>query len=499
MSDNERSVWKIDLLSLGPLKRLRKGWSMPTLANLRARSEALGILYEELAVATERGVPLDRALEMAGEPARSLPEWEGSQRPFSIVLFVAGIMALCFGLFALPLVVVGYLIMGPRLVDASAIARRLGKKLHRHVANGLPLSDAMTRCGTDFETPEIEVVRMAEDAGMLAAGLRRLARYQTTEHRLLTQTGSLVYPIMLLVFLLSVGAFMLAKVVPKFVDTFQQIGAELPPLTLALVGLSDSILLALALPVLAGILFLHVWYGLMNGGTVGRVLAIAFGWLASVGVFTGAALVAGWQVVLWTSMGGGPAEVWIMAFSGACGILFSIIAAPAFLASAERVLLSVHRGVRSLLVRVPVLGAGARAERDARWLMALSLALDTGRTAPEAIDAAGRVSGGGLAALSAKASGLVAAGHGIGDACARLGLPGRRAAAMIAWKDASPDFLPSLREIAADSSARATETLARASQIAEVVAQILIGFVVGVFVLAMYLPLFGIPQIVALQ
>jgi len=499
MSDNERSVWKIDLLSLGPLKRLRKGWSMPTLANLRSRSEALGILYEELAVATERGVPLDRALEMAGEPARSLPEWEGSRRPFSIILLLGGLSVIFFGLLILPLVVVGYLIMGPRLVDASAIARRLGKKLHRHVANGLPLSDAMMRCSTDFETPEIEIVRIAEDSGKLPAGLRGLARYQATEHRLLAQTGSLAYPIMMFMFLSLVATFMIWKVLPKFIDIFQQIGAELPPLTLSLAGLSRDPLVGILLPLLTAALFLHIWYGLMNGGMAGRVLAIAIGWLASLGVFGGAALVAGWQVVLWTATSGGATETWIMALAGLCGFVLSIVAAPAFLTSVEHALLSVHRGVRSLLVRVPVLGAGARAERDARWLMTLSLSLDTGRTAPEAIDAAGRVSGGGLAAVSAKASGLVAAGHGIGDACVRLGLPGRRAAAMIAWKDASPDFLPSLREIAADSSARATETLARANQIAEVVAQILIGFVVGVFVLAMYLPLFGIPQIVALQ
>lgn len=494
---NDGDIWRLDLFALPPFGWLGALLKTPTLANLKARHEALAVLFEELAIAVERGIPLDQALSMAGRPAKSIAPWARPRPAVSLKLLFGAVFAFAIGLAMSPLLLLGYLLMGPRMINAPAIARRLAARMHGHVVRGVPLSGAMQRMGVDFETSEIELVRMAEEGACLPAGLRSLARYQATEHRLLTQTGSLVYPILLLFILSTIAGFMLVKIVPRFVDIFEQIGVEFPPLTEAVIRVSHWSSTSLLLPLAAFALLLVVWYGLMNGSLVSRVLLYIMAGVQCAVVCMGAALGVAWGVVLAASLENTATGVVMMIAAGIVGLLVSVAATPLFLSFMENMLLLLHRALRRLLLHVPVLGAGARAERDARWMAAFSLALDIGRSAPDALRVAGRIARGGLEGRSLRAAEFAASGHSIGEACVRHALPDRRAAAMIAWKDESPDLLPSLRAIAADSSARATETMTRSNQAAEVAVQVAIGAVAGFFVVAMYLPLFQIPVSVA--
>ncbi len=85
-------------------------------------------------------------------------------------------------------------------------------------------------------------VSAGEQSGHLDGVLERLADF--SEDRQSTQSTvkkALVYPIFLVVISIAIVALMLAVVVPKVVETFDDLGQELPGITLALIAASDFV------------------------------------------------------------------------------------------------------------------------------------------------------------------------------------------------------------------------------------------------------------------
>jgi general secretion pathway protein F len=126
------------------------------------------------------------------------------------------------------------------LQTESAAAREVMLKTHETVLSGFRLSDAMGRQGPGFPPLYRAMIAAGESSGALPQILERLAdnleREQQTRSKLLT---TLIYPAVLAATALVVIAALMAFVVPKVVEQFDSMGQSLPPLTQAIIFLSD--------------------------------------------------------------------------------------------------------------------------------------------------------------------------------------------------------------------------------------------------------------------
>jgi len=151
---------------------------------------ALGMLIDELATLLQSGLTVDRALGIVGASAESTRV---------------------------------------RLIVGS---------LRAEVAEGQPLSGAMSRQPAVFGRTVVSVVRAGEAAGALAPVLQRLAghtlKVAALRDKLVT---TLIYPVLLLMVTAISLAVILWVVLPRFEESFQQMDASLPTLTVALLAL----------------------------------------------------------------------------------------------------------------------------------------------------------------------------------------------------------------------------------------------------------------------
>lgn len=128
------------------------------------------------------------------------------------------------------------------------------------VMEGHALADGFADFPQAF--PEIyrATVAAGEQSGHLDEVLERLADY--TENRQVTRqkvSGALVYPIILTVFSLAIVGFLLAFVVPKVVEVYQNSGQQLPLMTRVLIASSDFVL---------------AWWPLLLLAVIGAVLGL---------------------------------------------------------------------------------------------------------------------------------------------------------------------------------------------------------------------------------
>jgi general secretion pathway protein F len=121
-------------------------------------------------------------------------------------------------------------------------ARAIFDKLRHDVAEGHALSTAMRRQPTIFGPTYTSVIRAGETAGVLGAVMRRLAHHTLKMAALREQVvTALVYPA-LLVTVTGVSLIVILFVVlPKFEETFSQMDAPLPALTVGLMALGHFI------------------------------------------------------------------------------------------------------------------------------------------------------------------------------------------------------------------------------------------------------------------
>ncbi|GAB7386578.1 type II secretion system F family protein [Bacillaceae bacterium] len=138
---------------------------------------------------------------------------------------------------------------GIGVVDAVEVLRRqteskaLQKALQEVLAeirSGSALSSACERHGKIFPPLFVHMIRAGEVSGNLDETLEKLALFFEKEHGTKEKIKSaLVYPVTVLTFAFLVTAFLVWKVVPPFIDTFRELGMELPLVTRMVIGFSD--------------------------------------------------------------------------------------------------------------------------------------------------------------------------------------------------------------------------------------------------------------------
>ena len=108
------------------------------------------------------------------------------------------------------------------------------------VMEGHALADGLHEFPQAFPELYCATVAAGEQSGHLDVVLERLADYTEARQELRQRvTNALVYPIALVVMAVGIISFMLATVVPKIVNVFENTSAELPGLTAGLIATSD--------------------------------------------------------------------------------------------------------------------------------------------------------------------------------------------------------------------------------------------------------------------
>ena len=108
------------------------------------------------------------------------------------------------------------------------------------VMEGHSLADGFSEFPQAFPELYRATVAAGEQSGHLDVVLERLADYTEARQELRQRvTNALVYPIALVVMAVGIIAFMLATVVPKIVNVFENTAAELPALTTGMIATSD--------------------------------------------------------------------------------------------------------------------------------------------------------------------------------------------------------------------------------------------------------------------
>jgi type IV pilus assembly protein PilC len=128
------------------------------------------------------------------------------------------------------------------------------------VRGGSDLSASMEKCPLIFNHLYISMVKAGEISGQMDIILNRLADYQEASEELAREIKSaMTYPVISMVLVLGITAFLMIGVVPTFKNVFESLDAELPAITQFVLSVSD---------------FLRGNIMLVLGSTVAFVLAI---------------------------------------------------------------------------------------------------------------------------------------------------------------------------------------------------------------------------------
>lgn len=110
------------------------------------------------------------------------------------------------------------------------------------VQGGATLSTAMARHPAQFPTLMVDMIRAGETGGFLDQALARLAKmYESDSELRSTIKAAMTYPVIVLLFSLTMGVGVIIFIVPIFEKMFANLGGKLPAPTQLLVTVSHNI------------------------------------------------------------------------------------------------------------------------------------------------------------------------------------------------------------------------------------------------------------------
>ena len=108
------------------------------------------------------------------------------------------------------------------------------------IEGGRSLSDAFSKHPGVFDNVYLALVSAGEASGTLDEALRRIAAQQEKDAAMMSKIkGALTYPIIVLLVIVAVLAFMLVAVVPQVKNLYKDLNKELPLLTKIMVDTAD--------------------------------------------------------------------------------------------------------------------------------------------------------------------------------------------------------------------------------------------------------------------
>lgn len=114
------------------------------------------------------------------------------------------------------------------------------REMQADVEKGESLNGAMRRHPRIFNAMLVNMVAAGEESGNLENAFSQMAQYYEKAHRTKNAVGRvMIYPSILLVVMIIVLIVMMTKIIPKFLESFREMNAELPKVTLAVIAVSD--------------------------------------------------------------------------------------------------------------------------------------------------------------------------------------------------------------------------------------------------------------------
>ena len=108
------------------------------------------------------------------------------------------------------------------------------------IESGATLSEAMSKSPRAFDRLYVNMIKAGEAGGALEAILKRLADFQERSQSLRRKVkGAMVYPAAVITFAVGILVFIMLKIVPQFIKIFRDFDAKLPPITEALINVSN--------------------------------------------------------------------------------------------------------------------------------------------------------------------------------------------------------------------------------------------------------------------
>jgi len=139
----------------------------------------------------------------------------------------------------------------------------------RDVHAGLPISEALAKHPKLFPTVFTMTLKAGEASGQFAEVAGRLAEFQQTEvKRRSKMMSALVYPTILLFSSIGVVAFMEFFVVPRLSGVFKDLGSSLPLSTTLLLTFSDTVVknwIGIVVAIVAAVALTRAWLATSQG------------------------------------------------------------------------------------------------------------------------------------------------------------------------------------------------------------------------------------------
>lgn len=117
---------------------------------------------------------------------------------------------------------------------------RILKDVSHRIKNGSSFSDALKKYPNVFSQLVVNMAATGEESGNLPTIMEDLASYIEDQVALIRQVkGAVTYPIFIAGFFILCVSFVIFFLIPKFQAIFCSFGAQLPPLTLIVLGISS--------------------------------------------------------------------------------------------------------------------------------------------------------------------------------------------------------------------------------------------------------------------
>lgn len=137
------------------------------------------------------------------------------------------------------------------------------------VEKGESFADSLAQHPKVFPELLVQMVRAGEASGSLETAMERMAlQFERSAKTKALVKKAMIYPIVVAIVAVIVVIVMLVKVIPSYIDMFEQLGTELPGITLAVIAASDFIQEKwfILLPIIIGIVVVIRAYAKTNSG-----------------------------------------------------------------------------------------------------------------------------------------------------------------------------------------------------------------------------------------
>ncbi|MDE6847428.1 MAG: type II secretion system F family protein [Lachnospiraceae bacterium] len=137
------------------------------------------------------------------------------------------------------------------------------------VEKGESFADSLSRHDNVFPELLVQMARAGEASGSLETAMERMAiQFEKSAKTKALVKKAMIYPIVVMLVAIAVVIVMLVFVIPRYMDMFEELGTELPAITLAVVAMSNFMQAYwfIIIPVLVAIIFAVKTWAKTNSG-----------------------------------------------------------------------------------------------------------------------------------------------------------------------------------------------------------------------------------------